>query len=181
MLSGGLACSWIWPLGDDEPWRGRAGGSSLGSRPLPCSPCRTSPRFSPSTLFFLPLILPRFLPGACENNHGAAPENPDALQVPASARLDPYAAVVPHVHPVRRRPVQTSLDRIERENHLPPHTLVEPPRFGDRGRRGGEVGGRGARRRLAAHAEAGRGVAGGATTVEEIGRASCRERVFLVV
>ena len=80
MLSGGLACSRILPLGDDEPWRGR---EQPGSRPLPCSPCRASP--------------------VRRSNHGAATENPDALQGPTAARLDPYAAVIPRVRPVRRR------------------------------------------------------------------------------
>ena len=64
MLSGRLAWSWMWSQSDDEPWRGHAGGSSLGSRHLPC---------------FLSLNLPPSLPGARRSNHGAAPENHDAL------------------------------------------------------------------------------------------------------
>ncbi|KAM3404973.1 hypothetical protein ACQJBY_007834 [Aegilops geniculata] len=102
-------------------------------------------------------MLPGFLSGARRRNHGATQENPNALQGPSAARLDPDATVVPRVQHICHRLVQTSLDRIKRESRLPSsHTLVDPPRSIDRGRPAGGVGGGDARRRPAAHGGAGR-------------------------
>lgn len=136
----------------------------LGFSP-PCSPCRATPHFSPFSWFSsslsLSLMLPRFLSGERRRNHGATHENPNALQGPSAARLDLDAAVVPRVQPICHRPVQISLDQIERESRLPSYTLVDPPRSIDRGGPAGD-----ARRRPAAHGEAGLAMAGGGGGLE---------------